>query len=100
MDCRAQKKLLKGIDYKKYIDKCQSVNLQRDQYLHLVDARDNRMMLNKILHDYNVSFDLPESIIKCYYDIETTDTMKSDVPQHTSMSAFITCIGMVIVKDG
>lgn len=58
------------------------------------------MMLNKILHDYNVSFELPESIIKCYYDIETVDTMKSEVPQHTSMSAFITCIGMVMVKDG
>lgn len=52
------------------------------------------------MHDHSVSFELPDSIIKCYYDIETTDTMRSEVPQHTSMSAFITCIGMVIVQDG
>jgi hypothetical protein len=72
----------------------------QDQYFHLVSARDNRMLLNKILHDYNTKFESPEEIIKVYYDIETADTHSDDVPQHTSMTAYITCIGMVMTRNG
>jgi hypothetical protein len=58
------------------------------------------MMCNKICHDYKLQFTAPERIYKVYYDIETTDSIKQGVPEHTSQSAFITCIGMVLTLNG
>jgi hypothetical protein len=58
------------------------------------------MFVNKILHDHNTQFSVPTPV-KVYYDIETADTNSNDVPNHKSMTAFISVVGMIIVTpDG
>lgn len=58
------------------------------------------MFVNKILHDHKTKFSVPTPV-KVYYDIETADTNSKDVPDHHSMTAYISMVGMVIVTpDG
>lgn len=99
-DNRAQKIPTQRISLKKYRELVEPINFRAEQYLMLHDPRDKRGSVIKIAHDMGIKFSRPTAT-KIYYDIETFDFVSKDVPHHTSRNAYISMIGMYIVRpDG
>ena len=95
-DCRAQKIPTKRISYETYQKLVEPIDLYSGQFMLCNNPRDARLTLTKISHDNQIAYKTP-NVIKVYYDIETFDLEKSGVPEHTSRTAFISMVGMVVV---